>query len=163
MRWQKHKNIIIFVLVTIIGVGLFWYGKEKNGWVIFNMLGASSALALSILAFLAYIEYAKGEDTIKIYFKAKDGRKIYTKLFTQRKYFTRGEVLGLLRMIQKEQKLFQLEHFNQKLEILNEFNKIQTGKQNELIIDATRKELDQFWLLSERENNKSIHKRIKNQ
>ena len=111
------------------------------------MLGASSTLALSILAFLAYIEYAKGEDIIKIYFEAEDGRKIYTKLFTQRKHFTRGEVLGLLRMIHCSQDRFELSDFNQNPEILKRFEDIQNGKKDELEIFVNDEELKQFNVL----------------
>ena len=146
IKWLKHRNIKIFLGVTTLGIVLYITDKEAMGWQFYNMLGAATTLALSILAFMTYVDYAKGEDIIKIYFQ-EGNRKIYTKLYTQRKHFTRGEVLGLLRMIQCSQKNFELSDFNKNPKILERFEKIQSGKSDELIILANHKELEQFNIL----------------
>jgi len=146
--WTKYKNMIVFIMITAIGINLYIF---DFGWKIYNMLGAATTLALSVLALMTYIDYAKGEDVIKIYFKLpaeeSDNRKIYTKLYTQRKHFTRGEVLGLLRMIQTGQGQFTIEDFNKNPKILKRFEEIQNGISDELIIEITQTELKQFNVL----------------
>ena len=143
-------NAIIFILITVLGIGLYFNDKNGSGWEIYNVLGAASTLALSILALMTYLQYAKGEDIVKIYLKTLDGKKIDTKLFTKRKHFTRSEVLGLLRLIQKEQGQFKLKDLNQNIKILSRFDEIQNAKSSELVINITDEEQNQFLLLSER-------------
>jgi len=167
ITWNKHKNIIILLLTSTIGLIAYMYDKNGFIWKIVSIVGVATTLSLSILALMTYIDYAKGEDMIEIYFQfpkeSSDKRKINTKLYTQRKHFTRGEVMGLLRMIQKSQGQFTIKDFNENTEILKRFNDIQNGISNELVIIANKKEQDQFWLLGEREKYQSLHSRIKNQ
>lgn len=149
--WNKYKNVIVFMGVSIIGVILYLLGDNELAWKIYNMIGATTTVALAILAFMTYFEYAKGEDKIKIYFtfpkESSDHRKIYTKLYTQRKHFTRGEVLGLLRMIHCNQGNFEVADFNKNPKVLERFQKIQKGKMNELVIEVTEDEIKQFNVL----------------
>ena len=149
MRQSKHQNTIIFIVITVIGISLYMYDKTALGWTTYNMLGAATTLALAVLAFMAYVEYEKGEDKIKIYFQVGT-RKIYTKLYTQRKHFTRSEVMGLLRMIHEEQGLYKIKDFNQNPEILERFNNIQNGKLSELCIMMTEEELKPFLVLGKK-------------
>jgi len=145
IKWLKHRNIKIFLGVTTLGIVLYLTDKDAMGWQFYNMFGVATTLALSVLAFMTYIDYAKGEDVIKIYFQ-EGNRKIYTdtELYTQRKHFTRSEVLGLLGMIQSSQDRFNLSDFNKNPQILERFKKIQNGKSDELIIKITEEELKQF-------------------
>ena len=143
MIWEKYKNAIVFIMVTLVGIVLYFYDQNATGWTIFNMLGSASTLALAILAFMAYIEYAKGEDIIKIYFQIGT-KRIYTRLYTQRKHFTRSEVMGMLRMIHASQGNYQIKDFNENPEILQRFNSIQNGTLDELCIVVTEDELQKF-------------------
>jgi hypothetical protein len=166
ITWSKHKNIIIFLLISIVGLIVYNYDKNGNIWKLIGVVGVATTLALSVLAFMTYIDYAKGEDIIEIYFKfpkdSNDNRKINTLVYAKRKHFTRGEVMGLLRMIQKGQGQFKIKDFNENTEILKRFNDIQNGISDELIIIANKQEQDQFWLLGEKEKYQSLHGRIVN-
>lgn len=144
--WNKYKNVLIFLAITIMGIILYVYGEQGIAWKMYNMLGAATTVALSTLALMAYFEYAKGEDKIKIYFH-DTSRKIYTKLYTQRKHFTRGEVLGLLRMIHCKQGNFEIADFNKNPGILKRFEAIQNAESDELVIEITKEELKQFNVL----------------
>lgn len=148
MTWDKHKNIIIFLLITLMGIILYLYDKDGLGWKVVNIIGIATTLSLSGLAFMAYLDYAKGEDTIRIYFKTEKIPKIYTKLYTQRKHFTRGEAMGLLGMIYNGEGRFNLSDFNKNTEILKRFQAIQNGNADELIIVTDEKELKQFNILA---------------
>lgn len=143
MIWKKYKNAIVFLIVTLVGIGLYIYDKNAIGWTTYNMLGVATALALAILALMTYIEYAKGEDIIKIYFQVGT-KRIYTKLYTQRKHFTRGEVMGMLRMIHESQGTYKIKDFNENPDILQRFNMIQNGTLDELCIVVLEEELKQF-------------------
>lgn len=133
--------------VSIIGMILYLLGDNELAWKIYNMIGATTTVALAILAFMTYFEYAKGEDSIEIYFKTDKTPKIYTKLYTQRKHFTRSEVLGLLRMIHRKQGNFEIADFNKNPAILKRFEEIQNGKKSELIIEVSEEEIKQFNVL----------------
>jgi len=65
---KKYKELIIFVLVTVIVaiVGMFFHFKKSNIWSFFEVIDTSTAVALSVLAFLAYKEYIKEEDEIEL-------------------------------------------------------------------------------------------------
>ena len=166
MIWSKHKNSIVFVLISMIGLLSYLYDNESIIWQFITIVGVATTLSLAVLAFMTYLDYAKGEDIVKVYFqfpnKSKSAGKIYTKLYTKRKHFTRGEVMGLLRMIQKNQGQFKIKDFNENTEILKRFNDIQNGISNELIIITTKKEQEQFWLLGEKEKCLSLHARLRN-
>ncbi|SFZ98436.1 hypothetical protein MNB_SV-5-1124 [hydrothermal vent metagenome] len=149
MRPLKHQNAIIFISITLMGIGLYIYDKTGIGWTTYNMLGAATTLSLAILAFIAYVEYEKGEDKIKIYFQVGT-KRIYTKLYTQRKHFTRSEVMGLLRMIHEKQGTYEIKDFNHNPEILERFNAIQNGKLHELCIVMTEDELEPFLVLGKK-------------
>lgn len=147
MTWKKHKNIMIFLLISVIGIALYIFDSDGLGWQTISLIATATSLALAVLALLAYFEYAKGEDNIKIYFKTQKVPKIYTKLYTQRKHFTRGEVLGLLGMIYNGKTRFELKDFNKNTKILERFKEIQDGLTDELIIEVSEEELKQFNVL----------------
>jgi len=149
---KNYLPLSIFVIITVVGLLIRYLSSDKFWlWEFWSVVDTSSAVALGVLAFMGYKEYIKGEDNIKIYFQLNekdDKRKVYTKLYTQRKYFTRGEVLGLLRMIQCSQDSFVLKDFNQNPKILERFEEIQLAESNELVIKVSKDELKQFNVLS---------------
>jgi len=65
---KKYKELIIFVLVTLIVAifGMFFHFNKTNIWSFFEVIDTSTAVDLSVLAFLAYKEYIKEEDEIEL-------------------------------------------------------------------------------------------------
>ena len=147
MQIKEKLKTPLFLYIGIISISLFTFYKSStddkhNYWNWFGALDTSSAVALAIIAFFGYIQYLKGEDTIKIFFKVGE-KKIDTHLSLLRKEFSRSEVNGLLRMIQNENATFTIKAF-QKPSILKEIQDIQKGKKDAFIIELTPKELQQF-------------------
>ena len=77
--WEKYKNLIIFVIISFsimsaaFCIGLSEIsGIKSNLWGFLAALDTSTAIALAVLAFMAYMEYAKGEDEIKLKFEILD-------------------------------------------------------------------------------------------
>ena len=141
---RRYKILFIFIIITIIGaVSYYLWGGNSKLWVFYSTIDTASAVALSVLAFFAYLEMIKSEDVIKIYFRVNN-QLINTNLSLLRKDCTRSEVLGILGMIQKDGK----SRFNIKSlknpKILNELQNIQKDKSDKLVIDLLQDELKIF-------------------
>lgn len=136
----------IYIGMIVLGIVAYLmqeYGYIKHIWDIWGVIDTSSAVALALLAAVAYYEYIKGDDVIKIYFQTGN-KKIDTKLSLLRKEFSRSELLGLLGMVQKDQKeRYKLAYF-QNPEILKEIQKIQKGDGKEFIIKIEDDEKENF-------------------
>jgi len=133
--------LAIFFIVIGLGIGakLYW----PTAWEWFGVIDTASAVALAFLALFGYVEYIRMEDKIEILFDL-DGQKIDTGLSLLRKNFMRSELLGVLGMIQKEQKgRFNLSFFQEPAS-LDRIQKIQKGKAKEFHIPITSEEIDQF-------------------
>ena len=121
-------------------------------------LDTSTVIALAILAFSAYMEYAKGEDEIALKFEILDEsgniidreylKSNGEKLIILRKNTTRAEVLGIMGMIQKKSTgRYDIDNRIQKT-FLDRINEIQKGKGNELLIPIMKKDYDKFFNMS---------------
>ncbi len=138
----------LFVYIVILLLGIVSYYLQSSHlvehiWDYWGVVDTSSAVALAILAGVAYYEYVKGDNEIKIYFKI--GKKeIDTKLSILRKEFSRSEILGLLGMIQKDpQHRFKLAYF-QDTSVLKDIQEIQKGNGKKLMIKLQKNEFDYF-------------------
>jgi len=133
--------LVVFVVIFLVGVvAKFFYPAV---WEWFGLLDTASAVALAAIAIWGYFEYIRSEDVIKIYFDV-DGQKIDTGLSILRKDFSRGELLGVLGMIQKKQvNRFELKELKDPA-ILKKIQSIQKGKDKEFILKISKDELDQF-------------------
>jgi len=101
------------------------------------------AVALGIMAFLAYKEFIHSEDEIKIYFDV-EGREIETGLSLLRKDCSRGEILGILGMIQqKSEKRFSIQT-RRVPALLKEIQEIQRGNENTIIVEMSQEEFEQY-------------------
>jgi len=130
----------IFIVILCIFAKLF---LPEDIWDWFGVADTSSAIALAILAGWGYYEYVKSEDEIKIIFDVA-GKKIDTGLSILRKECTRSELMGVLGMIQKNQKeKYKLAYMKDK-NILKQLHKIQKGKDKEFILKISEDELKQF-------------------
>ena len=144
---MRFFNILtLYLIIFALGIAAYFLQEAKivkHIWDYWGVIDTSSAVALALLAVLAYWEYLKGEDKIKIYFLV-DGKKIDTKLSLLRKDFSRSELMGILGMIQIEQdKRFKIGYF-QNPAILEEIQKIQKGKGEEFIIELKQEEFEKF-------------------
>ena len=165
---EKYKNLIVFVVLTIIFflIGAFanyYFNSSKllvnNFWTDLTILDTATAIALAILAFSAYLEYAKNEDDIELkiaiyekgkYDKAKeiiDFRILAgDKIKILRKEVTRGEILGLLGMFQKNTgNRYNLSDNKLILILLDEVKKVQKAKKNECIIPILKEDYDKYF------------------
>ncbi|KIM03551.1 MAG: hypothetical protein KU29_11590 [Sulfurovum sp. FS06-10] len=99
------RNLVLIVFVTMVVVGLlirYGMGEESWQWKLWGSVDVALAVALGVMAFLGYQEYIKSEDEVKIYFWIDGIEKKDTGLSLLRKDCTRGEILGVLGMIQKD-------------------------------------------------------------
>jgi len=116
------KMLAIYLAVIIAGAVAAGFFPTLWHW--FGILDTASAVALAILAFFGYLEFVRSEDAIKIYFDTDD-REIDTHLSILRKNFTRGELMGVLGMIQKDTKTrFEIQSLKD-ISILEEIQKVQ--------------------------------------
>jgi len=155
-KTQKSTPLIAFISIFTIGlVVAFFSGEFKFSnfphsnfwWNIYGAVDTSSAVAVAFLAFFGYVNYIKLEDKIKILFKSKETNEVVDlNLSILRKNFTRSEIVGILGMIQKNNKeRFEIKYLKQR-EILDKIHKIQKGNNKEFIIEVTQNELKQFIL-----------------
>jgi len=155
---MKYKELLIFILVTLMVaiIGVFFHFEKSNIWSFFEVIDTSTAVALSVLAFLAYKEYIKEEDEIElkiaIYQKDRYNEPIKIIDFSEiagnkikilRKEVSRGEILGLLGMFQKNSgKRYNLSDNKLILFLLDELKQIQKGNKNECIIPILQKDYE---------------------
>jgi len=135
------KMLIFYVSVIFIGAIVANFFPAVWQW--FGILDTASAVALAILAFFGYLEFVRSEDAIKIFFDT-DGEVVDTKLSILRKNFTRGELMGVLGMIQKDsKKRFEIQSLKE-ISILQRLQQIQTSKDQSFHLKVTDEELAQF-------------------
>lgn len=136
------KPLVTYLLVVAIGLvahygGIAWLEE------LYGALDVAAAVALAIFALWGYREYGRLEESVTIYFEVIEQR-INTRLSLLRKDCTRGEVLGVLGMIQKDPKTrFEIWSMK-KAAFLDTLAHIQKGKAKELIIYLNVDELEQF-------------------
>ena len=142
------NSLTVYIVIVVLGIGAYYLQNAKNVehiWDYWGVLDTSSAVALAILAGVAYWDYIKGENIIKIYFLV-NGKKIETGLSLLRKDFSRSELLRILGMIKLDPKeRYKLLYF-QNPTILKEIQKIQKGEGNEFTIELEDDELKYFKL-----------------
>lgn len=140
----RYLVLVIFVAIWFIGLFIrYVLGSNSWFWDFWQTVDVAFAVALGVMAFLAYGEFIKSEDEINIYFKV-DGIEHDTGLSLLRKDCTRGEILGVLGMMQRTTK----ERFSfdaQKLPmLLKEIQEIQKGNQHKVLVDMSTDEFEQF-------------------
>jgi hypothetical protein len=98
---KRYNILIIFIIVTLLGL-LIRYITHANSWLweLWSVLDVSFAVALGVLAFEGYREFIKSEDEVPIYFRVH-GKLTATGLSLLRRDCTRGEILGVLGMMQR--------------------------------------------------------------
>ncbi|MCF6201100.1 MAG: hypothetical protein L3J42_03065 [Hydrogenimonas sp.] len=141
-----NLTIAIFVLLTIVGLAIrYGLGADSALWSFWSNLDISFAVALGVLAFLAYRDMLHDEDEVRLFFDV-EGRKVDTGLCLLRKDCTRSEIIGVLGMMQrrtKERFAYDAKHLRG---LLNELNRVQKGKESRLYIPLSKEEFEQFAL-----------------
>jgi hypothetical protein len=150
--YRKYSLLVWFVAITfivlLIGIIATFYKKGVSLWDLLSALDTATAIALAVLAFFAYLEYARGEDEIKIYLNV-EGEKKDTQLRLLRKQVSRSEVLGILGMIQnKNSGRFENSKFRNKkilLEFLNNIMEVQKGNKDEIEVPISKEDFDKYF------------------
>ncbi len=156
--WGKYKPLIIFVIITsaIVLFGFIYIKPSeiqntKNPiWNTLLILDTATASALAVLAFMAYLEYAKGEDDIILEFDVLDenlnsiGREPI-EIVLLRKDVSRAEILGIMGMIQKKSVgRYEIDNRIQKI-LIDRINELQKGREKRLLIPIILKDYEKFF------------------
>jgi len=96
-----------------------------------------------VIAFMAYLEFIKAEDEVKIYFEV-EGELKDTGLSLLRRDCTRSEINGILTMPLKEEHHFHKLKYMKNRELLQELHAIQKGKKDSLVMPMSAVEFEQF-------------------
>lgn len=142
--FNRYFVLIIFVAMTVVGLVIRYVVGDKSWlWIFWEAIDVAFAVALGVMAFLAYKEFIQSEDEIKIYFNI-EGRELDTGLSLLRKDCSRGEILGILGMMQqKTEQRFSLETHRVPI-LLKELQEIQKGNADKIVVDMSQKEFEQY-------------------
>jgi len=163
---EKYKPLFIFIILTIIffligAFGTYAFTSSKmlinKFWIDLTILDTATAIALAVLAFMTYMEYARNEDEIElkvaIYDDAKSNspeiKDFYeiagNKVKVLRKEVNRSEIMGILGMFQRDMKTrFEMKDNKLKILFLENLKKIQKGEGNILIIPVLKEDYENF-------------------
>jgi len=143
-KFKRYGVLIVFMAMTLLGlIVAYGVGEKSSLWKLWSIVDVAFSVALGVMAFLAYREFIKSEDEIKIYFKV-DGNEIETGLSLLRKDCSRGEILGILGMMQKESaKRFSIETSRVPV-LLKEIQEIQKGNEEKIVVDMTQETQEEF-------------------
>jgi hypothetical protein len=141
-RSEAYAPLAVFLILS--GTGFIAYFFFAEFWELWMAADSATAVALSVLAFMGYMEYAKGFDRIKLVFEV-DGERYDTKLRLLRKDCTRSEIMGVLGMVQKENtKRFEIAYVKNP-RILDQIISLQKDRKiKEFVIKLTKDEAEQF-------------------
>ena len=147
-KFERYWVLIIFMAMTLLGlIVAYGIGEKSSLWKFWSIVDVAFSVALGVMAFLAYLEFIKSEDQIKIHFNV-NGREIETGLSLLRKDCSRGEILGILGMMQKESaKRFSIETSRVPV-LLKEIQEVQKGNAEKIVVDMTQEEFEQYDLES---------------
>jgi len=142
--YERYFVIIVPFIVWVIGMLIYYIaGEESFIWKLWGTIDVALAVALGLMAFLAYKDFISSEDEIKLCFKINENKRD-TGLRLLRKNFTRSEILGVLGMIQKDPKdRFNIKYMKNK-KFLHDLNKLQKGTDKEFILLMTKEEFTKF-------------------
>ena len=140
---ERYRVLTIFVSLTFVG-GLIHIFSGANGlWMkLWSALDVSFAVAMGIIAFMAYWEFIRAEDEIEIYFEV-DGELKNTGLSLLRKDCTRSEINGILTMPLKNGVRFHDLKYMKNRELLQDLQAIQKGKKDRLVMPMSAVEFEE--------------------
>ena len=122
-----------------------WF--SGSWWTFFDAIITIGTLVVVLNSYYKNTgELKKQNEEIKIYFQIKETKeKIDTKLKIIRKHFTRGELLGVLGMIQNNSgNRFNLEELKNR-DFLDEIIDVQNGEDDKITIFLSREEYNTYF------------------
>ena len=138
---RRYLPLAIFLGLSVAGFGLSRFFAV--GWDIWMAVDSATAVALSVLAFLGYLEYIRSEDEIDIVFDVEGQRK-KTGLSILRKDCTRSELMGILGMIRKNMRENLDITYMKDPQMLKNLYTVQKGTSKQFVIPLTAQEARQF-------------------
>ena len=146
--FERYKVLILFISITVVGGLIHLFSGEKGSLLQFwGALDVSFAVAMGVIAFLAYWEFIKAEEEIKIYFDV-DGALHDTGLSLLRRDCTRSEINGILTMPLKEGVRFHELKYMKNRELLQDLHAIQKGKKDKFVMPMSAVEFEQFEIVN---------------
>jgi hypothetical protein len=150
MIWQRYRLLVIFGALFVVGLFVrYGLGEGSVLWSFWSAVDVSFAVALGVLAFMAYREMIRDEDEVRLWFDV-EGRRVDTGLCLLRRDCTRSEVIGVLGMMQKRSESrfrYGPEHLH---DLLERLNAVRRGEATALYIPLSREEYEQFKLSEEK-------------
>jgi len=142
--FERYLVLVVFVGVWLVGIVIrYGFGTQSWLWDLWSTVDVAFAVALGVMAFLAYREFIRAEDEVSIYFEI-DGVSKNTGLKLLRKDFTRSEIQGVLGMIQKDPAKRYSVSYMKKRKFLQDLNQLQKGKSDVFILPLSGDEFEQF-------------------
>ena len=142
--FERYKVLALFVGFTVVGLLSHLIFANDSSWLkLWGALDVSFAVAMGVIAFMAYLEFIKAEDEVKIYFEV-EGELKDTGLSLLRRDCTRSEINGILTMPLKEEHHFHKLKYMKNRELLQELHAIQKGKKDRLVMPMSAVEFEQF-------------------
>jgi hypothetical protein len=144
-KWIKKYSVLIsFIGLSLVGLVIYFVAEDSKLWKLWGAVDISFAVALGVLAFIAYRDMVRDEDEMSIIFELPNGDTKDTSLTLLRKNCTRSEILGILGMIQKDPaKRFTIASL-QTPDFLKMLNNLQKGTENKILIRLQEDEIEQF-------------------
>ena len=140
-----NPYLVSIVFGAVFVLGLLSKIIAPGLWDWFGVVDTASAVATVAVAGFGYREYLRLEDEIKILFDI-EGELTDTGLTLLRRNFSRQELMGVLGMIQKNQKeRFNVESLHD-IAVLRKIHEIQKGKGKSFVIKMSKEEKEQFRL-----------------
>jgi len=141
---QRYSALIWFIGLFILGLVIrYLFGENSTFWNIWSTIDIAFAVALGILAFIAYYDLVHDEDEIQLVFNV-EGKEIYSQLCLLRKNCTLLEVINVLNMLERTTKdPFQYNTLTLH-QLLDEINLTQKSGKQKLKIPMTKDKFKEF-------------------
>lgn len=157
--YDKYKELIWFCILTFIILFIGLIKHTTDLWSFLESIDTATAIALAVLAFMAYKEYGKNEDEIELKMAIYEKNNYSTpikivdfeeisgdKIKILRKEVSRGEILGLLGMLQKDTpRRYSMSDNRLIVKFLNNLKEVQKAKSNVLLIPMLKEDFEKYF------------------
>ena len=139
--FKRHKIICVGALAFLVFLLIFW----KSVWnFIDGFITVGTLLAVLINTYINSTNEEKSLEKISIYLKVIENNDTYKlNLEIPRKNISRAEIQGILGNFLQDIDRYKIIYMSE-IEYLNKIYDIQDNKDNKLVINITKEELDQF-------------------
>ncbi len=134
--------LLVFIIITVVGfLSITLFGDEFLLSKVYAALDVASAVALATLAFMVYFKYGKQLQAVTIFIE-KEGEEIELPIKIIRKNFTRSELSGVLRALDKKGK-FDIAYMSTII-YFQDIEDVQEGKKDNFIIKLGKEDKFEF-------------------